>query len=196
MLYDGPDGVHPVVGTFDAEHRARGGGGGSLGYPLGPVSMRGAGNQCQSFERGHLVRLSDQWIVSPHGSWFLAPALAELRTQINQAFPGRDKTTDGTVGDLAHQARVSDHNPDRTACGVVRAFDIDKDLRTGDPQVLAEALTKDPRVAYVIFRSRIYLRTAGAWRPYTGSNPHDSHIHVSLRHGVAYDHAVGSWALS
>lgn len=196
VVYDSPNGVFPVTGGLDEAHRARGGGGGALGYPRGVATLRGAGTQCQSFDRGNLALVNGVWTVSPTGSWFLSPALASLRSAINAAHPARDRSSDGTVGDLAHQTRVSDHNPDRGACDIVRALDIDRDLGTGDPAALAEALTRDTRVAYVIFRSRIWLQSSRAWRPYTGSNPHETHIHVSLRHGVDFDHGSEGWALS
>ena len=50
-------------------------------------------------------------------SWTLAPALVQLRQELNARWPGRSKASDGTIGDAAHKARVSEHNPD--ADGVV-----------------------------------------------------------------------------
>ena len=45
-------------------------------------------------------------------SWKLAPSLSHLFDQLNQTAPGRSRVSDGSVGDLAHQERKSDHNPD------------------------------------------------------------------------------------
>lgn len=121
--------------------------------------------------------------------WFVAPALEQLRDDVNEAFPNRDKASDGAVGDTSHAARKSDHNPDYDAPGrsrgIVRAIDIDispdgradADLRT----MVLQAAIGDPRVWYVISNGIIYSRTS-SWVPraYTGSNPHDKHVHVSL----------------
>ena len=58
-------------------------------------------------------------------SWHLAPSLAQLRREINARWPNRDKSTDGSVGDLSHAARASDHNPNSRRS--VNAIDIDED---------------------------------------------------------------------
>lgn len=121
--------------------------------------------------------------------YFLAPALVVLRDEANKAFPKRDKATDGWIGDPSHQARVSDHNPcwscGGRSRGIVRALDIDI-TPDGDPSEdlrleVLRAVIGDPRVWYVISNGKIYSRTHG-WvaRVYTGSNPHNGHVHVSL----------------
>lgn len=108
-------------------------------------------------------------------SWTLAPALAALRDEVNARWPGRDKSSDGTIGDPAHQRGVSEHNPDTE--GVVRAIDIT--AKGIDVDALLDAAIGDPRVHYVIYRGRICSRTYGwAWRPSSG---HEHHIHISLR---------------
>lgn len=117
--------------------------------------------------------------------YFLAPALVEFRDEINEQFPNRDKSSDGWIGDASHQARSSDHNPDWDDDGIVRAIDIDNNGAPGERTPLVNAVLKaaigDPRVWYVIYNRKIYSRTYGwAARAYTGSNPHDHHIHVSL----------------
>ena len=44
----------------------------------------------------------------------------------------------------------------------------------------------DPRVEYLIWNRRIWSKRLGE-RPYKGGNPHDKHIHVSIkRDGVAH----------
>lgn len=43
--------------------------------------------------------------------WYLAPSLAQLRAEVNARWPKRSKASDGTIGDRAHSARTSDHNP-------------------------------------------------------------------------------------
>lgn len=140
-------------------------------------------------------------------TWYLAPALVQLCNQINAAYPQRDKTTDGSIGDAAHNARKSDHNADWDAGGIVRAIDVDRDLHPGDlpatlnaTWALVDALTRDGRTACVIYRSRIWTPGKG-WQPYTSAgktgwfNPHEQHFHISLRHGKAYDHDTRPWSL-
>ena len=56
----------------------------------------------------------------------LSKSAVQLREQIDDAFPDRDRTSDGWIGDTRHSARKSDHNPDEQ--GWVRAIDIDRDL--------------------------------------------------------------------
>jgi hypothetical protein len=121
--------------------------------------------------------------------WTLAPSLVTLRREINDLWPGRNKASDGTIGNLAHAARASDHNPD--AAGVVRAMDITSwigsDGDVADLLVRHLRATRDPRVSYIIWQGRICNSRAvdgaapWAWRPYDGSNPHDKHVHVSVR---------------
>lgn len=118
--------------------------------------------------------------------YFLSPALAQLRDEINAAWPHRDKTSDGWIGDTSHAARPSDHNPDRTAGGIVRALDIDEDLvagltATGEAMPLVEAIIADARTRYVIYEGRIWTRDTGRWATYTGPNAHNHHVHVSVR---------------
>lgn len=114
-------------------------------------------------------------------SWRLAKSLEKLRIQINAAYPNRSRVSDGTIGDQAHSARKSDHNPN--AQGVVTAMDITHDPANGvDGKVLSRQLVKDSRVKYVIFGGEIYrtYKPKLDWAKYTGSNPHNHHIHVSV----------------
>ncbi len=41
----------------------------------------------------------------------LCKAGIQLREQVDDAFPDRDRTSDGWIGDKRHSARKSDHNP-------------------------------------------------------------------------------------
>jgi hypothetical protein len=132
----------------------------------------------------------------------LARSLEVLRNEVNDYAPNRSKVSDGWIGDAAHASRGSDHNPwiiDAAGIGVVRAFDFTHDPFGGlDCDVLAERIralggSGDRRLAdggYVIWRSRIASGYAGnwTWRPYSGSNPHERHVHVSVsREASAYD---------
>lgn len=138
-------------------------------------------------------------------TYFLAPALVTLRDEVDARFPNRDRASDGWIGDPSHAARPSDHNPDWSAgghfTGIVRAIDIDispdgrpdLDLRTE----LLKAAIGDDRVWYVISNGIIYSRTYGwAAHRYTGSNPHDHHVHISLRHFVGEFHTEAWFAPS
>jgi len=121
--------------------------------------------------------------------WRLAGSLTRLRGQINDAYQNRNKASDGTIGDAAHAATDSDHNPN--AQGVVTAFDVTHDPANGlDIAALAEQIvsSKDPRVKYLI-RNREILIPANGWRwtPYSGADPHTSHLHISV--GNDYDNS-------
>lgn len=129
--------------------------------------------------------------------WRLAKSLEVLRKQINERWPQRDKSSDGTIGDPAHAARKSEHNPDEN--GLVRALDITNDPRSGlSSEALAELLRQraDPRVLYVISNRKIANpRVANnEWRPYHGTNPHNHHFHISVREENADDDSP--WDLS
>lgn len=112
-------------------------------------------------------------------SWYLVPCLDALRDEVNAAWPNRDRASDGTIGDAAHQGTVSDHNPD--GFGRVLALDLDDD---GVPMAgIVRAVIGDERLQYVIYRRVIWSRSWG-WkaRAYTGRNPHNTHAHFSARH--------------
>ena len=124
----------------------------------------------------------------------LLKSLATLLSQVNQEWPSRNKASDGLIGDAAHQATKSEHNPN--SAGVVTAMDITHDPANGaDMNRLAEALTTsgDTRVWYVIFNRRIW--EAGKWKPYNGANPHDKHLHISVNQSpYSYDDP-SSWSI-
>jgi len=69
----------------------------------------------------------------------LSKSAIQLREQIDDAFPDRDRKSDGWIGDARHAASKSDHNPDPKT-GVVRALDIDSNLdkRANTASYLAE----------------------------------------------------------
>lgn len=114
-----------------------------------------------------------------------AHSLQTLLGQINDLAPNRSKVSDGWIGDPAHAARKSDHNPDEN--GIVNALDITHDPRGGmDGEAFSEALrdAKDSRIKYVIWNRRIMSGKDGPspwqWRKYDGSNPHTKHVHISV----------------
>ena len=126
-------------------------------------------------------------------SWHLAPSLAQLRREINARWPGRDKSTDGTIGDAAHSSRASDHNPNSR--GSVNAIDIDEDGI--DAWGLVDLAIKDPRVNYVIYERKIWQRKHGFKpRPYSGINAHTKHIHVSIIQGAWAEQNTDPWGVA
>ncbi len=131
-------------------------------------------------------------------SWRVAKSLLTLRKQVDEMAPNRDKSSDGTIGDPAHQARNSDHNPN--AYGVVTAMDITNDLAHGvDSGSLAEMLriSEDKRIKYVIANRRIFSSTKSPWqwRPYNGTNAHTKHVHVSVVGDEAVYDDTQEWSI-
>lgn len=121
---------------------------------------------------------------------FLAPSLVNARAAINRAWPHRDHTTDGWIGNAAHQLVVSDHNPDNR--GMVHAIDVDRD-GIHVPTVLAGFLLSTS-TRYVIFNRRIWQAKDGyAPREYKGENPHTGHIHESIQHTTAAEKNPALW---
>ncbi|MEV4532296.1 hypothetical protein AB0J82_00520 [Asanoa sp. NPDC049518] len=112
-------------------------------------------------------------------AWFLNPALTRFRNEVNARWPRRDKTSDGTIGDAAHQATDSDHNPDKD--GSVDAWDMD--VNGVDVQKVIRAALAHESIQYVIYNRRITSRSwgLGTWRPYTGTSPHTEHVHFNTR---------------
>lgn len=127
--------------------------------------------------------------------YHLSPGLTQLRNEINVAWPNRDKASDGWIGDTAHAARKSDHNPDWDSGGVVRALDVDKDGI--DIDALWRTAKDDGRVEYIIWAHHIATRANGfIWARYKGINPHDKHMHISTRHDPHWDNLTVQWNLA
>ena len=139
-------------------------------------------------------------------SWYVAHSLDQLLAEINASAPHRNKASDGSIGDASHSASTSDHNP--CDChNAVCARDFTHDPAGGfDSYAFANWLaerTKGPeaRVKYIISNGRIASgqgqgHPVGVWRPYDGSNPHDHHVHVSVRHGSELFNNAGNWGWS
>ena len=119
----------------------------------------------------------------------LCKAGQQLRLQVDDSYPDRDRTSDGWIGDVRHSARPSDHNPD--AEGIVRAIDIDRDLSgKAKPDLMPDLADqirlfakrdKSKRISYIIFAGRIASPRMGwRWRKYSGINAHNSHLHCSF----------------
>lgn len=126
----------------------------------------------------------------------LVRSLEVLRAQVDTRWPQRSKASDGWIGDAAHQGRKSDHNPE--ADGTVDALDITHDPAGGcDCGRIAAAIraSRDPRVDYIIFNRQICSSSVEPWkwRPYNGSNPHTTHMHISVLDGRQDD--ISPWSI-
>jgi hypothetical protein len=129
-------------------------------------------------------------------SWVLTKGLQHLRNEVNYTFPNRSKASDGTIGDLAHMAETSGHNPDDTAGskaeyndhdGIpeVRAWDCTSDFGDGvDAQDVVDHLRSlrglSSVIRYMIYNRKMYQASNG-WKAeaYTGPSAHTEHIHFS-----------------
>lgn len=136
-------------------------------------------------------------VATSGAGWVLAPCLVGLILETDKLYPNRSTTSDGSIGDQAHAARESDHNPDG---GYVRAVDVtDDDAHGCDVSVLAHHLVaaRDERVKYLIHKGTIWKSYASngvpAWQPqvYTGINAHEHHLHVSVKTGE--ERTAGAW---
>jgi hypothetical protein len=117
----------------------------------------------------------------------LCKAGQQLREQVDDIFVDRDRRSDGWIADARHQkAGTSDHIPDPSN-GIVRGLDLDANLdsRANTSVYLAdqirECAKRDKRIKYVIHKGKIAsAKSLWRFRPYTGINRHDSHIHISF----------------
>ena len=117
-------------------------------------------------------------------------ALAVLR-QATAIAPLRMKASDGLLPSNAHikQNPTSDHNT-----GL--AVDLTHDPKHGiDCEEIFEKLKEDKRVKYLIFKGRIWSREKAKLgnRRYTGSNPHNKHLHISIESAMATDTSPWFW---
>lgn len=131
-------------------------------------------------------------------AWRVAQSLVTLLAEVNAAYPGRDKRTDGAIS--GYPGSISSHNINSQ--GVVCALDITTgDYPGGISPSQGMALAEQIRIAirdqprgipcypihhmeppYVPYAGP-WIATANqnwAWQPYGGSDGHTSHIHVSV----------------
>jgi peptidoglycan hydrolase-like protein with peptidoglycan-binding domain len=132
-------------------------------------------------------------------AYTLAPSLVTCRGEVNIRWPGRDRRTDGWIGDTSHKASGtpenggSDHNINRR--GIVDAIDIDVDGI--DCPLLVAILIRHPATNYVIWNRSIWSRSRGFKKAkYTGSNPHTDHIHTSIQQTVTAENNPTPWGIA
>lgn len=104
------------------------------------------------------------------------PAAIAVLRQATALRPKRKKASDGLLPSKAHvhQNPNSDHNSGF-------AVDVTHDPHFGiDCAFAFIKLQQDPRVKYLIFSGKIWSKERGN-RDYTGSNPHNKHLHISIK---------------
>jgi hypothetical protein len=145
--------------------------------------------------------------------WILIPCLRALFMEFDRIAPSRDHTSDGSVGDRAHQNEVSDHNPDETGkvpihdadhINEVHAIDVDNNLNESDltmEKVVQFLLARcrsgaEKRLRYIIYNRRIWSASSG-WvqKTYTGASPHTEHAHFSASYDSNLEASTASWHL-
>ena len=110
------------------------------------------------------------------------PAAIAVLRQATAISPSRTKVSDGLLPSKAHQAQNpnSDHN---TGLAVDLTHDPARNI---DCVEIYEELKKDKRVKYLIFKGQIWMPGRGD-KPYTGSNPHNKHLHISIKDNCGND---------
>ena len=111
-----------------------------------------------------------------------SPAAKAVLQQASALKPKRGRASDGLLPSKEHilQNPTSDHNT-----GL--AVDITHDPIFGINGVeVFKHLRLDNRVKYLIFKGRIWSAEKGE-RPYTGPNPHNKHVHISIKESSAKD---------
>lgn len=140
-------------------------------------------------------------------AWVLTRGMTNLRNQINEVGPNRDKASDGTIGNDIHAATTSGHNPDLTGSAEykdgdskdeVRAIDIDNSgpwLSGVTAEKIVQHLVEKGRsgnletqIRYIIYNRRIWTASNNwATQTYTGASDHTEHIHFSGAYNQAAD---------
>jgi hypothetical protein len=119
------------------------------------------------------------------------PAAIAVLRQATAISPLRMKASDGLLPSQAHikQSPTSDHNT-----GL--AVDLTHDPKHGiDCVDIFQKLKEDKRVKYLIFKGKIWSveRAAEGDREYSGSNPHNKHLHISINDDMGKDTSPWFW---
>lgn len=110
------------------------------------------------------------------------PAAKSVLRQATALRPKRKTASDGLLPSKAHiaQSPNSDHN---TGFAVDVTHDPDNGINGHEAY---EHLKSDKRVKYLIFKGKIWSSEKGD-KEYTGSNPHNKHIHISIKDNCGDD---------
>jgi hypothetical protein len=119
------------------------------------------------------------------------PAAIAVLRQATALKPMRKKASDGLLPSAAHmkQSPNSDHNT-----GL--AVDLTHDPKNGiDCVEIFEKLKEDKRVSYLIFQGQIWSKEKAKQgnRKYTGTNPHNKHLHISIESAMGADTSPWFW---
>lgn len=131
--------------------------------------------------------MSDGWVLDTGLEVLINDVLAQPGCTVR-------RSEIGTIGDEAHQARTSAHNPQSppppgNPDNEVDAADFPHAPTRGlDCARLTESLrlSRDPRLHLVIFDGRQFSsyakdgRAPFTWRPYSGDDMHRTHAHVEV----------------
>jgi hypothetical protein len=122
------------------------------------------------------------------------PAAIAVLRQATAISPLRMKASDGLLPSNAHlqQSPTSDHNTGF-------AVDLTHDPKNGiDCEDIFEKLKEDKRVKYLIFKGTIWSKEKAKQgnRRYTGSNPHNKHLHISIESTMGTDTSPWFWWLN
>ena len=123
-----------------------------------------------------------------------SPAAVAVLRQATAIAPKRAKASDGLLPSAAHLKANpnSDHNT-----GL--AVDLTHDPKRGiDCADIFEKLKEDDRVEYLIFKGKIWSKAKKKQgnRKYTGTNPHNKHLHISIDSAYANDTSPWFWWLN
>ena len=122
------------------------------------------------------------------------PAAIAVLRQATAISPLRMKASDGLLPSNAHlkQSPTSDHN---TGLAVDLTHDPKNGINCAD---IFEKLKEDKRVKYLIFKGKIWSREKSKLgnRRYTGSNPHNKHLHISINPALCTDTSPWFWWLN
>jgi hypothetical protein len=122
------------------------------------------------------------------------PAAIAVLRQATAISPLRMKASDGLLPSNAHlkQSPTSDHNT-----GL--AVDLTHDPKNGiDCADIFEKIKEDKRVKYLIFKGKIWSKEKAKQgnRKYTGTNPHNKHLHISIESAFCTDTSPWFWWLN